>query len=157
MLSQKLYYRSSSSDTYNKWLYTDKYKTQQKMQSNSHPIPSSLTEVDFLLQVVLTELQVDETGNYTDYEESKMIKITNELSDFIVELYNTYYQTPLFHFGKRYMKMEITGHRGIFHVTGKVPYLLFDTIVEKACNASTEPVYYNGTTYVVYGFEVHKI
>jgi hypothetical protein len=152
MLSRALYYRSYPLYTYNKWWYTDKYK--QKLRKYT---PSSLTEIDMLVQVVLSELQVDEIGNYTDYEESNMITITDDLSDFIVDLYNTYYKTSLFHLGKRYLKMETTCHRGIFHVTGQVPTGLVDIILEKACNVSTEPVEHKGTIYVVYGFEVHNI
>jgi hypothetical protein len=149
MLSRFLYYRSYPLYTYDKWWYTDKYK--QKLRKYS------LTDVDFLVKVVLSELQVDETGNYTDYEETKMITITDNLSDFIVDFYNTYYKTSVFHCGNRYMKMETTCHRGIFHVTGKVLTGLVDIIIKKACNASAEPVEYNGSIYVVYGFEVHNI
>ena len=152
MLSRQLYYRSTPSD---KWTYTNKYKQHKQHKQHQQSIPNySMTDVDLLLQVVLSELQDDENGNYTDNEENKMIKITDELSDFITNLYNTYYKTPLFNFMNRYMKMETTCHRGIFHVTGKVPTGLFDTIVEKAFNASIEPVEYNGTIYTVYGFEV---
>jgi hypothetical protein len=142
MLSRVLYYRSYPSYT---WWYTDKYK--QKIKKYS------LTELDLLVKVVLSELQVDETGNYTDYEETNMITITDHLSDFIVDFYNTYYKTS---FGNRYMKMETTCHRGIFHVTGKVPTCLVDIILKKTCNASTEPVEYKGRIYVVYGFEEHN-
>ena len=104
-------------------------------------LPKIMTGMDVLLQVQLRNL---------DY--SRVI-MTPELSDLLVVWYQEQYKLPAFRCGPRHMSIESTCYPGLYHITGSVPYALFDNIYKYAIVPELEVTLQN-KTYLLRGTEM---
>ena len=122
--------------------YSKKYKPIKVTKVTKVPSDTS-SFIDTLIQIKVTELTTEEE-----------VQITPDLSESIVELYRSIYQTYGFQCRYRRVNIETTCKPNIFYITGQVPTSLFDDIMIKACNPIRNSILLNGKECVLYGYEV---
>jgi hypothetical protein len=119
------------------------YSTTYKPTPKKYLPSDTRSFIDTLVQIKVTDLSTEEE-----------VRITPDLSESIVELYRSSYQTYGLQCRYRRVNIETTCKPNIFYITGKVPTALFDDIMIKACNPIRNSILFHGKECILYGDEV---